>query len=220
MTGYLRATLFALPGVALAIVGTTHPANLTYATSAHWTVMHVVGLLVFPLVGAALAGLVWGRRDPLAWLVGIAAYLYATAYTALDVIAGVAAGFVTYEAGPGARRPSEVVYLFDVGNQIGEVGVWAFLTASVLVAGDQAWRHRLRGVVPGLLLVLAAVSFLDSHIYPWLGVVTVLLIGLATGWLALLSEPGADSPGQPGSAARVDPQNSRAEGSSIPRRRL
>ncbi len=57
--------------------------------------MHVVGLFAFPLVAAALVGLVWPRRDLLAVSVGIAAYVFASAYTALDVIAGVAAGFVT-----------------------------------------------------------------------------------------------------------------------------
>lgn len=48
-----------------------------------------------------------------------------------------------------------------------------------------------------MLLVLGAVSFLTSHIFWWRGVVTILAIGLATGWLALLdgrsqSRRGAD----------------------------
>jgi len=210
--------LFALPGVALAVVGVTHPAELTYDTSAHWTFMHVVGLLVFPLVGLALTGLVWRRRDPLAVVVVVASYLYAAFYTALDVIAGIAAGFVTYQAGPDALRPGEVVDLFDIGNQLGELGVWAFLIACVLVAVDQVWRHRLSALVPALLLVAAGVSFLDSHIYPWLGVVTVLVIGVVTGWFAALSGPGRSRPDS--QAAESSPQNRRAEGSSIPRRAL
>jgi len=204
---YLRATVFASPGVALAILGATHPSQLTYASSAHWTVMHVIGLFIFPLVGAALVGLVWGRWDPIGWGVVVAAYLYATAYSALDLIAGVAAGFVSYQAGPDARQPAAVGDLFDVGNQLGELGVWAFLTAAVLVSVDQVRRHRIRALAPALLLVGAGISFLDSHIYRWSGVVTVLVIGLATGWFAALSSPEKS-------------QNSRADGSSIPRSAL
>jgi len=201
-------------------VGATHPASLTYSSSEHWTVMHVVAMLVFSLVGAALVGLVWPRRDPVALAIGLAAYLYAVAYTALDLIAGVAAGFVTYQAGPEAQRTEAVVDLFDIGNQLGELGVWAFLTASVLVALDQVWWHRMRALVPALLLVVAGISFLDSHIYPWRGVVTVLVIGLATGWLAYLRPSGRALISGGDLSAPGEDQNSRAEGSSIPRRAL
>ena len=200
----MRASLFAAPGVALAIVGISHPHSLTFSSSARWTVIHVVGLVVFPLVGAALAGLVWRRVDPLALLVVVGAYVYACAYTALDVIAGVAAGYVSFRSGPDTPRPDEVGYLFDIGNQLGTVGGWALLGAATAVAVDQVSRHRLSALVPSLLLVGAAVSFLDSHIYPWRGVVTVLTIGVATGWLASMTAGSG--------------QNNRADGSSIPRR--
>src|SRR5680860_325415 len=207
-------------GASLAAVGATHPASLTYSSSEHWTVMHVVAMLVFSLVGAALVGLVWPRRDPVALAIGLAAYLYAVAYTALDLIAGVAAGFVTYQAGPEAQRTEAVVDLFDIGNQLGELGVWAFLTASIIVILNQVWWHRMRALVPALLLVVAGISFLDSHIYPWRGVVTVLVIGLATGSLAYLRPSGRALISAADLSAPGEDQNSRAEGSSIPRRAL
>ena len=178
--------MFALPGVVLALVGLTHPHHLTVDTAGQWWRMHVVLLPLFPLLGLALAALVRGRRDPLSWLVRLGAYAFATGYGALDLLAGVATGYVidpAVTAGDGPA-PDAVPRLFAIGNDLGTVGGWAFLGAAVLVAADAVRRLGLRAVPPGVLLVLASVSFLDSHIYRWRGVVTVLLIGLATGWLS------------------------------------
>ncbi len=79
----------------LAVAGLFHPHHLTYDTSTRWWTLHVPGLLVFPLVGLALAALVGGRRDPVAWAVRLTAYVYATFYSALDVVSGIGAGYVT-----------------------------------------------------------------------------------------------------------------------------
>ena len=70
-----RLVLLALPGLALGITGATHPGSLSYATSHHWWQMHLAGMFVFPLVGVALASLVWGRRDPLALVLFAGAYV-------------------------------------------------------------------------------------------------------------------------------------------------
>ena len=64
-----RPLLLALPGLLLAVAGLVHPHHLMYATSTRWWTLHVAGLLVFPLVGWALAALVRGRTDGLAWAV-------------------------------------------------------------------------------------------------------------------------------------------------------
>ena len=62
-----------------------------------------------------------GRRDTLAWVVRAAAFTYATFYSALDVINGIAAGYLTHQAG-GAYRGTAVPALFDIGRPIGDVG--------------------------------------------------------------------------------------------------
>lgn len=187
-----RAALFALPGIALAITGSTHPHYLTYTTSAHWTIMHLIGLLVFPLVGVALIALVWGRRDPLALIVIAGSYLYATCYTALDIVSGAAAGYVTYQLGPGELRPDEVGFLFQLGGRLEDVGAPAMLVAGIAVGIDALRRYRWRAAAPTVLIVVAGYSFLDSHIFWFRGALTVLVIGLATGWFAYLQATHAD----------------------------
>ena len=187
----LRAALFALPGVALAAGGLSHPHTLTGETAAYWWRLHVALIPVFPLLGLALAALVGRRRDVLAWAVRVLAYVYALGYTALDMLSGVATGYtvdpaVTVGDGP---APLALKRLYGIGNDLGTIGAQAFLIASVLVAIDAVRRIGVRAAPPGLVLVVASVSFLDSHIYPWRGVVTVLAIGLATGWLCWLRAP-------------------------------
>ncbi len=134
--------LIAAPALALAAAGLIHPHRLTYETADRWFGLHVAGLVVFPLVGLALAWLVRGRRDPLAWLVRLAAYGYATFYSALDVISGLAAGYVTREMGADYERGSEVRLLFQIGTPLGEIGSWCLLVAALAVSVDAIRRSR------------------------------------------------------------------------------
>lgn len=179
-----RAVPFALPGLALAGAGLFHPHHLDYDTARWWFGLHLAGLLVFPLVGVALIVLVRGRNDPLAWLVRVAAYGYATFYSALDVISGIAAGWVTRRIGPGVPRPEEVTLLFRLGTPIGEVGSAALLVAVAAVTVDAARRRPLDGLV-GLLLLPGAWLVHTDHIFAPQGAFGMLLIGVGTGWLAL-----------------------------------
>ena len=178
-----RAVPFALPGLVLAAAGLFHPHSLSHATAPRWTLLHVAGLFVFPLVAVALVALVRGRRDPVAWLVALTAYVYATAYSALDVISGIGAGYVTWRLGEGVPRPDEVRFLFSIGGRIGEVGSWALIACAVVVAVD-AIRRRGAVAVPGLALVPGAVLVHVGHIFAPTGVAGVALVGLATGYLA------------------------------------
>ena len=198
------AAVLAVPGVALGVAGLLHPMHLSYATSQRWWLLHVPGLLVFPLVGVALMMLFRGRRDPVAVLAVLAAFGYATAYTTLDVVDGIAAGYVTHRLGPGVPRPDEVRYLFDLGRPFGEWGSWALVLASVLVVGDALWRHRLRAL-PALLMVPGAFLVHDFHIFAPEGAAGMVLVGSSTAWVAHVSA---------GAAA----QNSRSSGESMPRR--
>lgn len=177
------ACLAALPGLALAVTGLLHPHHLTSTTAERWWMLHVAGLLVFPLVGLALVGLVRGRADPVALLVRVTAYVYATFYTALDVVSGIAAGFVTDRLGPGVDRPEEVKLLFRIGTPLGEVGSCALLACVAVVAADQLRRHGL-AVAPAILLLPGAWLVHSDHIFAPEGAIGMLLIGLTTGWLA------------------------------------
>jgi hypothetical protein len=180
------ALLVAAPGLLLAVVGLFHPHRLTYDTAGWWYGVHVPGLLVFPLVGAALAWLVRGRRDPLAWLVRVAAYGYATFYTALDVISGIAAGYVTREMGPGYVRDDEVRLLFRIGTPLGEIGSWCLLVAVLAVAVDAIRRSGWSGV-PALVMVWGAWLVHTDHIFAPGGVIGTALVGVGSGWVALVA---------------------------------
>jgi hypothetical protein len=186
--------LLALPGLALAAAGLFHPHHLTYDTSWRWYTLHLPGLLVFPLVGLALAELVRGRSDPVAWLVRLSAYVYATFYTALDVVSGIAAGYVTHELGPGVPRPAAVSLLFRIGTPLGHVGSVALIVCAALLTVDQLRRSRAWLVV---LLVPGAVLVHLDHIFSPKGVAGMVLLGLGTGGAAIsarratLRPPGA-----------------------------
>ena len=148
------------------------------------------GLLVFPLVGVALAGWCAGAGTPCRWVVRVTAYVYATFYTALDVINGIAAGYVTHELGPGVPRPDEVRLLFRIGTPLGDVGSWALIAAAVLVAGDQLARRRRRSALLGAAAACPVrwLVHLD-HIFSPRGVAGMVLIGLGTGRWALAGGP-------------------------------
>ncbi|WP_051551283.1 hypothetical protein [Nocardioides sp. URHA0020] len=177
--------LLALPALCLAVAGLFHPHHLTYDTSWRWFTLHLPGLLAFPLVGVALAALVRLRTDPFAWAIRLTAYVYATFYTALDVISGVAAGYVTHELGPGVPRPDAVRLLFRIGTPLGEIGSWALLVTCALVLVDQVRRHGASGAVALVLLPGAWLVHVD-HIFSPRGVLGMVLVGVGTGAVALV----------------------------------
>ena len=177
--------LLALPALSLAVAGLFHPHHLSYDTSWRWFSLHLPGLLAFPLVGVALAALVRLRTDPLAWGIRVAAYVYATFYTALDVISGVAAGYVTHELGPGVPRPEAVSLLFRIGTPLGEVGSWALLATCLLVVVDQVRRHGAAGSV-ALVLLPGAWLVHIGHIFAPEGVAGMALIAVGTAAVALV----------------------------------
>jgi len=182
----LTAIAFGLPGLALAVAGLFHPHSLTYHSAQQWFLLHITGLAVFPLVGVALGALMGRRRDVLAWTVRVTAYVYATFYSALDVISGIAAGYVTRELGAGTPRPDEVRLLFRIGSPLGEIGSWALLACCAVTAADQL---HCRGLValPGLVLVPGAWLVHIDHIFAPQGAIGMGMIGLGTAWLAVLA---------------------------------
>lgn len=177
----------ALPGVALAAAGALHPAHLTAATAPRWTMLHVAGLFIFPLLGVALARLVGLRPDPLAWLVRLAAYGYATAYTALDVLDGIGAGYVTWRLGEGEPRPQALNSVFAIGGRLGHVGAWCLVVTAILVSLDVLVRRLdLAAIAASVSLVVGALLVRWDHIFvPW-GALGMLLVGLGTAGVGLL----------------------------------
>lgn len=190
MTTRTRAALLALPGVVLGVAGLWHPDHLTAATAGTWWHLHVAGLFVFPLVGVALVALVWGRRDPIAIAVTVLAYVYATAYSALDIISGITAGYVTSRLPAGVPRPDEVRSIFAIGTPLGYVGSVALILAALLLTADALRREGAVGAV-GAVFVLGAVGLHYFHIYPPYGSGGIALVGVGTGALALVQRRDA-----------------------------
>ena len=83
-------------------------------------------------------------------------------------------------------RP-EIAWIFAAGNEVGTVGAWAFLVASVATSLALLRTGGRWAAVGGPVLVVAAVPFLDSHIYWPTGGLTVLGIAAGLGLLAVAS---------------------------------
>lgn len=169
----------------LAGMGFTHPHDLTPATASYWHMLHYLLLPIFPLLGVNLWWLLAHIGGPWAWLARILAFLYIPFYGALDVLAGIGTGLVLSRAQATNQPALSTInrWLFSQGNELSYVGVWAFLLACILTS-ILIVRLAGRAAVPGaLLLTASAVSFLGSHIYFPIGVVTMLVMALGFAWL-------------------------------------
>lgn len=170
----------AAPGLVIAVLGLFHPTFLAPSTAAVWWQLHVVLLPLFPLLGAALWLLLRGERGPVAWLARLAAYVYAAFYTALDVLAGIGAGYLTDRLQGGSQEAND---LRALGNDLGMVGSWAFLVAAVLT-GVLLVRRDGRAALPGAVILFGgAANFLHGHIYWPVG--GLAMLGVAGGCAAL-----------------------------------
>ena len=185
--------LVMLGPVLLALAGLVHPSGLSAATAHRWVWLHIVLLPIFPLL--ALGFVVLLRREPLtgaprvarivAW---ICAAVYASGYTGLDAVAGIGAGTVAGQPGDPTELRRLVLALYETGDRLGAVGVYAFLAATLAAAVSLGSSHGLR-VLPGTVVLLAAGwSFIDSHIFSPRGVQT--MIAMAAGF-ALWTWAGA-----------------------------
>lgn len=169
----------------LAIMGFTHPQELTPETAPYWYTLHHILLPIFPLLGVNLWWLLANIPGPWAWLARILAFVYMPFYGGLDVLAGIGTGLVMNRAYETDQHALIVVngWLFDQGHQLADVGGWAYLLAC-LVTGALLVRRLGRVALPGaMLLIVAAVSFLRSHIYFPIGVLTMLV--MAVGFIGL-----------------------------------
>ncbi|MET4783363.1 hypothetical protein [Glaciihabitans sp. UYNi722] len=169
----------AVPSLALAAVGVTHPMHLTDASAEYWRNLHIGTLVVFPLLGFAPWLVVRGHNLVLSWVVGVLAFLYGALYTALDVLAGIGAGGLKLD-----HFGSATSTVFGLGNAIGTLGNFAFIAAVVIAAASALLWARSAAVPGALLVIVGSLLFYDNHIYFPVGVIGQLC--LAVGWVAIL----------------------------------
>jgi hypothetical protein len=170
----------ALPPLALAIIGVTHPHHLTAASALYWRNLHVITLPIFPLLGFAPWLIVRFRHSlPLSWAAGILGFVFAVFYTGLDVLAGIGAGGLKLDSMGMATGT-----VFGLGDSLGRIGAIALIVA-VLLAGIVSILSAGARAIPGSLLVLAGSILLwRNHIFFPFGVLGQVL--LAAGWVAVL----------------------------------
>lgn len=195
-----RLTLIALvvgPALLAALVGLTHPMDLNPDTATYWKNMHIGLIFVFPLMGLA-PWLIARRVDRrLGWLAAIAGYGYATLYTALDILAGVAGGALVEGGQSDASGP-----VFAVARTLARIGVYSLVAGAVIAGAAVIWRasrHDRGGLAAASVgLILATVGawlIYDGHIYPPLGTLAMLLTAAGFGLLAFaVTRPVASEP--------------------------
>jgi len=181
-----------MPALILALAGLFHPHYLTIDSAGSWQHLHIALLPIFPLSAVGFLLPLWRRPGPdlagIATVVGWAgAFVYATFYTGLDLVAGVAAGTVARNTRPSADLGAVVQPLFDTGDRLGQVGVCGFAVATLGMSMVLLTRHRVAASLIAAVLLGASYSFLSNHIFWPRGVITFVAIGCGFGmsaWLA------------------------------------
>ena len=89
-------------------------------------------------------------------------------------------------AQPALRERPEIGWLFDVANDVGGAGMWALALAAVATAVVAVRDGGRRALPGGVLLVISSGYFAIAglHIYWPRGVLTMLVMALAFGWVA------------------------------------
>lgn len=191
VTRWLTIVGVALPGLALAGFGLLHPHYLDASTARAWWTLHVWLIPVFPLISVAIWVLLRGERGPVAWAARVAAYGFATFYTALDVLDGIGAGLVTDALHGGSPA---VPWLFLIGDRVGATGVYCLFASAVLTGIVLIRRDGVRAVPGTVLLGAACYPFLQNHIFPPKGVLAMLAIAAGCALLAAAARPVTASP--------------------------
>ena len=177
-TGQLFAV--AVPHLAIAAIGLTHPVTLTVDSAHHWQVMHTVLLPLFPLLalGPWLVARAVDARSGV--VVGVIAFVYACFYTALDILAGIGGGAIKDAEAGGLG------IIFPVAGDLGAVGSYAYIAATALAAGLALRVTGLsRGLVGTVLVLIGSLLFWQEHVYrPW-GVLAMVLLAAGWSWLVV-----------------------------------
>src|SRR5690349_270947 len=201
MRGLRTGLLVTIGPLLLAAAGLMHPGGLSAATARDWVHLHIVLLPIFPLLALGFVVLLRGRPQldvpgvatVVAW---VGACVYAAGYTGLDAVAGIAAGTIAGQHGDQAELRRLVLALYDIGDPLGRIGVYALLIA--VLAGTVALgvRHGWRVLAGTAVLLGAGYSFIDSHIFRPRGVLTMLAfaVGFALWAWAAAQQPRTGHP--------------------------
>jgi hypothetical protein len=190
-----RLALLLGPPAALALTGLLHPHHLTPDTAQRWTALHLALLPVFPLLAGGLLTLLRSAAGRAAAVARVGCYVYAIFYTGLDAIAGIAAGRLMIGVEDVTDVQGQIDELSEIGGAVGVIGALGFLVAAVGAAVALISRYG-RPAVPGIVVLLvASVFWLGSHIYWPEGVLTVVAIGTAFALLEFRAVRPAEARG-------------------------
>jgi hypothetical protein len=191
LTGIRTWLAVVAPPVVIAVIGLAHPAHLTQDASARWRDLHIVLLPVFPLLAVG-PWLVARSVDPLYGRITLLlGYVYACFYSALDILAGIAAGALKHD------REGGLGTVFGYAGDLGQIGSIAYIGATAAAAGCVL---RIAGpwALPGAVVALVgAWGFMDNHVYPPWGVVSMLAIAAGWAWMLVVARRAQPSRSRP-----------------------
>ncbi len=191
-TGRVGVALIAtIPATILVLATIIHPPRLDDAGAETWRNLHFALLFVFPLVGLA-PWIIARRAGPVyGWLAAILGYGFATAYTGLDLLAGVGGGALVLSGRSDATGP-----VFAVAKILEQIGGISLILACLLAAVAAFRLVGLRALAGGVLATAGAYLLLQFHIYPGRGTLAtgVLTIGFSLLAVAITNRPGKAQP--------------------------
>lgn len=174
------------PPVLIGLIGTTHPAHLTQDAAFYWRNLHVVLLPLFPLLALG-PWLVARSIEPIyGRLTLLLGYVFACFYSALDILAGIAAGGLKYE------REGGLGVVFGLASDLGQVGSIAFIGATAAASGCVLRVVGMRALPGALIAIGGAYGFMENHVY-WPGGV-LSMAAIAAGWAVMLVTLRAGQP--------------------------
>ena len=189
---FLLPLLVALPAWGIAALGLAHPVFLTPETAERWRLAHLALLPVFPLVALSLWAVLRGERGALAWAARGLALAYAVLYGALDSIAGIGAPQQVIRTAERGDPRASIEDLFEIGDALGRLGVYALAAAAALAAVVLFRRSRSAlALLGGAVAVVACYPFLRYHVFPARGVLAMVAIGVGLALLELARRPTA-----------------------------
>lgn len=201
---YVLALLVALPALLIAAGGLFHPIFLEPETAVRWRNAHLVLLPLFPLLALSVVVVLRGERGPASWGARVLAFSYAVLYGALDSIAGIGAPKQVLEAAAGGAERPPINDLFEIGDQLGALGVYSLAGAGVLTGLVLFLRTRSPlAVAGGAIVAVACYPFLDHHVFPPRGVLAVVAIGAGLALLELSRHHGAGTAAAPTEGVRA-----------------